>query len=84
MYKKLALVLMCLGFSFVFNTGNEMSALSKKKKKQQTEQKASESKKKVSIYDKTFKKNTITARAEDGFMTVHKNKGKIYLELPVK
>ena len=84
MYKKLALVLMCLGFSFVFNTGNEMLALSKKKKKQQTEQKASEPKKKVSIYDKTFKKNTITARAEDGFMTVHKNKGKIYLELPVK
>lgn len=41
--------------------------------------------KKVSKYEKTFikDKTCVTASCEDGFMTVHKVKGKLYLELPV-
>lgn len=43
-------------------------------------------KKKVSKYDKAFvrDKNCVTARCEDGFMTLHKVKGKVYIELPLE
>ena len=56
----------------------------KRSKKAQVEQKT-EPKKKVSKYEKTFinDKSCVTARCEGGFMTLHKAKGKLYIELPL-
>lgn len=55
-------------------------------KEMKTEKRDTVSKKKTSKYEKTFinDKSCVTARCEDGFMTVHKLKGKLYLELPLE
>ena len=57
-----------------------------KKKSAKTEVvKKQEPKKKVSKYEKTFikDKSCVTASCEGGFMTLHKVKGKLYVELPL-
>lgn len=58
----------------------------KKAKTEVVEKKDTVKRKKTSKYEKTFikDKTCVTAKCEDGFMSVHKVKGKIYLELPLK
>lgn len=85
--KRFALLLLSV-LMFVSLSCPEMDAAAKSKrkkgKKAQVEQKA-EPKKKVSKYEKTFinDKSCVTARCEGGFMTLHKAKGKLYIELPL-
>ena len=57
----------------------------KKKKTEVVAENDSKSKSKTSKYDKSFikDKSCVTARYEDGFMTLHKVKSKIYIELPL-
>lgn len=69
----------------------DLDAKSKKKKagkkgKVEMVDKAAVKSKKVSKYEKTFIKDKTceTASCEGGFMTVHKVKGKLYLELPLE
>ena len=69
----------------------DLDAKSKKKstkkgKVEVVEKKESAKPKKVSKYEKTFIKDKTceTASCEGGFMTVHKVKGKLYIELPVE
>ena len=59
---------------------------SKKGKVEVVEKKETAKPKKVSKYEKTFIKDKTceTASCEGGFMTVHKVKGKLYIELPVE
>ena len=75
--------ILCLSLS---QTPADAMAASKSRKKAKTEKTDTVAKKKVSKYDKTFvkDKSNVTARAEGGFMTLHKSKGKLYIELPVK
>lgn len=88
--KKFITLLVCLMVLPGFLSFNMMDAKSKKKKSkgktELVEKKDSTSKKKTSKYDKTFvkDKSCVTARAEGGFMTLHKAKGKLYIELPVQ
>ena len=58
----------------------------KKAKTEVVEKKDTVKRKKTSKYEKTFikDKTCVTAKCDGGFMTVHKAKGKLYLELPVK
>lgn len=58
----------------------------KKNAKTETVKKDTTARKRTSKYEKTFvkDKNCVTARCKDGFMTLHKSKGKLYIELPVK
>lgn len=58
---------------------------SKKKSKKEAVAEQKAPKKKVSKYEKTFinDKSCVTARCQDGFMTLHKVKGKLYVEMPL-
>lgn len=73
---------LCLSLSQMSTT----AAASKSRKKAKVEKSDTVAKKKVTKYDKTFvkDKSCVTAKAEGGFMTLHKSKGKLYIELPVK
>lgn len=84
--KRLLIVLMCLALVPSVTDSGWADARSRKKQKTElSEKKDSADRKKVSKYDKTFVKdrNCVTARAEGGFMTLHKSKGKLYIELPL-
>lgn len=87
MQKTLLLVIL-LWFSAANLAANDLTASKsrKKSKTEKTQSADSTSRKKVSKYDKTFvkDKNCVTARAENGFMTLHKIKDKLYIEIPVK
>ena len=58
----------------------------KKGKTEVVEKKDTVKRKKTSKYVKMFvqDKTCVTARCEDGFLTLHKAKGKLYLEFPLK
>ncbi len=62
----------------------DFSAVAKTDSKKDDQKKES-SKEKVSKYDKTFikDKSCITAKAEGGFITLHKVNGKVYIEMPL-
>ena len=84
--KRLLIVLMCLALVPSVTDSGWADARSRKKQKTElSEKKDSADRKKVSKYDKTFVKdrNCVTACAEGGFMTLHKSKGKLYIELPL-
>ncbi len=88
MIKRLLIFLICALAIPAFGADSYVDAKAKSKKKQKTEQTAEKEtpvKKKESKYDKNFvkDKNCITAKAEGGFMTLHKLKGRLYVELPL-
>lgn len=84
--KRLLILLLCLLTVPSFLGGDLSDARSRKKQKTEIQEKRDSSvKKKVSKYDRTFVKDRtcVTARADGGFLTLHKVKGKLYIELPL-
>lgn len=81
--RKILLSILLLSLTATLLPANELYA-ARPKKKAAMEKRDTTARKRVSKYDKTFvkDKSCLTARAEGGFMTLHKAKGKLYIELP--
>ena len=80
-------IFMLITFLFVLSCNGSVNAVNKKKKKTTpapaTTQVAVPKSKKLSKYEQLFKDKSHVA-TDGGFMTVHKVKGKLYFELPLK
>lgn len=84
--RKLITALACVCLLLTVSYEGNASALFKKKKKAKTVQKDTVQKKKISKYDKTFikDKKCVTARSDSGLISLHKLKGKLYIEMSRK
>ena len=81
----LAVMLPILGQDVLLDA-KAKKAKGRKGKTEVVEKKDTVKKKKTSKYEKMFikDKTCVTAKCEDGFLTLHKAKGKLYLEFPLK
>ena len=82
----LALVLVVPVLAQNYSLDAKAKKTGKKGKTEVVEKKDTVKRKKTSKYDKMFTKDKtcVTARCEGGFLTLHKAKGKLYLELPLE
>ena len=82
----LALVLVVPVLAQNYSLDAKAKKTSKKGKTEVVEKKDTVKRKKTSKYDKMFTKDKtcVTARCEGGFLTLHKAKGKLYLEFPLE
>ena len=82
----LAVMLPVLGQEVLLDAKAKKKSSSKKGQTEVVEKKDTVKRKKTSKYEKMFikDKTVVTAKCEDGFLTLHKAKGKLYIELPMK
>lgn len=82
----LAVMLPVLGQEVLLDAKAKKKSSSKKGQTEVVEKKDTVKRKKTSKYEKMFikDKTVVTAKCEDGFLTLHKAKGKLYIEFPMK